>query len=83
MEQSVAAMRVASVTDTPLLPGEQRGMAMDTPASVTMPEEVWHEIWTSVLVLATVVDILVTVERVYHRAKGTATVKFARRRGEV
>lgn len=83
MEQSVTAMRVASVIDRPLLPGEKRGMAMDAPASVTMPEEVWHRIASTVRMGASVVDILVTVERVYHMAKGTATVKFARRRGKV
>ena len=81
-ELALATMRVAAMDKLPVGNMEQRGMAMDEPCSIKMPEVTWLTICPGICWFADVFDVIATVRTRYHDEPGVVRVTFARRRGD-
>jgi hypothetical protein len=82
LEHAVSRMRTALHVVKPLGLGEQRGMSLEQPGELEMPEGTWHGIAQIVRMTAAAHELLTVVQSRYSDGVGTTRVRFTKRRGD-
>jgi hypothetical protein len=81
LEQAISRMRTALDVVKPLAVGEQRGMTVEQPCELEMPEETWFGLAQIIRMAAEAHGLRLMVKSHYSDGAGKTRVEFARRHG--